>query len=164
MGQTELHFSDLHARASDLRLAVVAGRYNPRVADSLLEGALGALRELGLSEGQVEIFRVPGAFELPLLAKELAQIGSFDAIVCLGAVIRGDTSHFDYVCEGVTQGLMQAMLQTQVPMAFGVLTTEDEAQALARSGRNEHNKGREAALTAVEMALLQQRIRHGKPA
>jgi len=162
MGRTELHPAELDARG--LRLAVIASRYNPRVADGLLEGALGALREAGLAEGEIEVFRVPGAFELPLLAKELAQAGKFDAIVCLGVVIRGDTSHFDYVCEGVTQGLVQAMLQTQVPMAFGVLTTDNEDQALARSGRNEHNKGKEAALTAVEMALLRRRIRHGEPA
>jgi len=159
MGKTELSLKDLDARG--LRVAVVAARYNPKVADGLLKGALVALQELGLSETEVEIYRVPGAFELPLLAQEIAKTGKIDAIVCLGVVIRGDTSHFDYVCEGVTQGLMQAMLKAGIPMAFGVLTTDNEAQALARSAADGHNKGREAALTAVEMALLKKRIQNG---
>ncbi|MFO1464801.1 MAG: 6,7-dimethyl-8-ribityllumazine synthase [bacterium] len=159
MGKTELQWKDLNARG--LRIAVVAARYNPRVADGLLKGALLALHELGLSESELDVYRVPGAFELPLLAQQIAKTGKCDAVVCLGVVIRGDTSHFDYVCEGVTQGTMRAMLQTEVPMAFGVLTTDNEAQALARSGEDGHNKGREAALTAVEMALLKKRVRNG---
>ena len=159
MGKTELDPKKLEARG--LRIAVVAARYNPKVADGLLKGALIALNEMGLSENEIEIYRVPGAFELPLLAQQIAKTGKVDAVVCLGVVIRGDTSHFDYVCEGVTQGLMQAALASQIPMAFGVLTTDNEAQALARSGEDLHNKGREAALTAVEMALLKKRVSHG---
>ncbi len=159
MGKTELSLKDLNAKG--LRVAVVAARYNPKVADGLLKGALLALQELGLAENEIEIYRVPGAFELPLLAQEIAKIGKADAVVCLGVVIRGDTSHFDYVCEGVTQGLMQAMLKAELPMAFGVLTTDNETQALARSAEDGHNKGREAALTAVEMALLKKRVRNG---
>lgn len=159
MGKTELSLKDLNA--SGLRVAVVASRYNPKVADGLLKGALLALQELGLAETEVEIYRVPGAFELPLLAQQIAETGKIDAVVCLGVVIRGDTSHFDYVCEGVTQGLMQASLKANVPMAFGVLTTDTEAQALARSADDQHNKGREAALTAVEMALLGKKVRRG---
>ena len=159
MGKTELSLKDL--KAQGLRIAVLASRYNPKVADGLLQGAMRSLQEMGLSETEIEIFRVPGAFELPILAQQLAQTGNFDALVCLGVVIRGDTAHFEYVCEGVTQGLMEAMLKTGLPMAFGVLTTDNEAQALARSGADEHNKGREAALTAVEMALLGKKVRRG---
>lgn len=159
MGKTELNPKQLDARG--LRVAVVAARYNPKVADGLLKGSLLALNGMGLSENEVDIFRVPGAFELPLMAKLLAKTGNIDAIVCLGVVIRGDTSHFDYVCEGVTQGLMRATLETQIPMAFGVLTTDNESQALARAGDDDHNKGREAALTAVEMALLKKQVLHG---
>ncbi|MCC6274036.1 MAG: 6,7-dimethyl-8-ribityllumazine synthase [Deltaproteobacteria bacterium] len=159
MGKTELNPKQLDA--CGLRMAVVAARYNPKVADGLLKGALMALQEMGLPETEIDIYRVPGAFELPLLAQQLAKTGKADAVVCLGVVIRGDTSHFDYVCEGVTQGLMRATLETQIPMAFGVLTTDNEAQALARAGDDDHNKGREAALTAVEMALLKKRIHHG---
>ena len=159
MGKTELNPKQRDARG--LRVAVLAARYNPKVADGLLKGALLALNDMGLSENEVETFRVPGAFELPLMAKQLAKTGNIDAIVCLGVVIRGDTSHFDYVCEGVTQGLMRATLETQIPMAFGVLTTDNESQALARAGDDDHNKGREAALTAVEMALLKKQVLHG---
>ena len=159
MGKTELDPNKLDARG--LRIAVIAARYNPKVADGLLKGALIALNEMGLSENEIEIFRVPGAFELPFLAQQIAKTGKVDAVVCLGVVIRGDTSHFDYVCEGVTQGLMRASLKLRIPMAFGVLTTDNEAQALARAGDDLHNKGREAALTAVEMALLKKRVSHG---
>ena len=159
MGKTELNPKSLDGRG--LRIAVVAARYNPKVADGLLKGSLLALQGIGIPEQEIEIFRVPGAFELPLLAKQIAKTGNFDAVVCLGVVIRGDTSHFDYVCEGVTQGLMRATLETEIPMAFGVLTTDNEAQALARSVDDEHNKGREAALTAVEMALLKKKVQHG---
>lgn len=159
MGKTELNPKSLDGRG--LRVAVVAARYNPKVADGLLQGSLLALQGIGIPEQEIEIYRVPGAFELPLLAKQIAKTGKFDAVVCLGVVIRGDTSHFDYVCEGVTQGLMRATLETEIPMAFGVLTTDNEAQALARSSDDEHNKGREASLTAVEMALLKKKVQNG---
>ena len=152
MGKTEKSISDLSARG--LKIAILVSRYNPRIGDGLLKGALRELKNLGLEEPEIAVQRVPGAFELPLVAKRLADSGKVDAVLCLGAVIRGETSHYDYVCMGVTQGLQQAMLLTGVPMAFGVLTTDNEAQALARCGEDEHNKGGEAARAAVEMVRL----------
>ncbi len=152
MGKTEHPQKKLDARG--LRLAILVARYNPKVCEGLLRGALRELAGLGLPEHEVAVWRVPGAFELPLLARGLALKGKVDALVCLGAVIRGETGHYDFVCQGVTDGLMQAMLHTGVPMGFGILTTENENQAIARSGEDEHNKGAEAARTAVEMARL----------
>jgi 6,7-dimethyl-8-ribityllumazine synthase len=152
MGQTNLNPRELNAKG--LRIGVIAARYNPQICDGLLEGASRELQRLGLAKSEWVLIRVPGAFELPYLAKEMAKTHQYDALVCLGAVVRGETSHFDYVCAGVTQGLMQAMLDSGIPMAFGVLTTDNEAQALARAGKDEHNKGVEAVRTAVEMALL----------
>ncbi len=152
MGKTQIQTGQLNAR--ELRIAIVVSRYNPRVCEGLLEGALEQLQKMGLSPEKIPVFQVPGCFELPFLAKELARSKKYDALICLGAVIRGETSHYDYVCMGVTEGLMMAMLDTQIPMAFGVLTTDNESQALARAGKDEHNKGVEAARTAVEMALL----------
>lgn len=156
MGTTQSSTESLSAQ--NLRVAVLVSRYNPKIGEGLLAGALAQWAELGGDASQLSVFRVPGAFELPFFAKQLAQTGDYDALLCLGAVIRGETTHYDYVCQGATQGLMQAMLETGVPMAFGVLTTENEAQALARSSDNEHNKGREAARTAVEMALKKKAI------
>lgn len=138
--------------AAGLKIVIISSRYNPQVCDGLLSGALTELERLGLPKEKISVHEVPGAFELPLMAKWLAEKGECDALICLGAVIRGDTSHFDYVCEGATQGLQQAMLETGIPMAFGVLTTDTLQQALARARNNEHNKGLEAARTAVEMA------------
>lgn len=157
MGRTEISITDLNARG--LKIAVLAARYNPKIMDGLLRGALAELQRLGLSENEVAVWRVPGAFELPLVAAQVARAGKLDAVVCLGAVVRGDTSHFDYVCQGATQGLQEAMLQTGVPMAFGVLTVDTEAQALARSGEDEHNKGAEAVRAAVETACLLKKAR-----
>jgi 6,7-dimethyl-8-ribityllumazine synthase len=150
MGKSGNSQGDLSA--AGLKIAIIASRYNPQVCDGLLSGALGELERLGLPKEKIPVHRVPGAFELPLLAKLLAEQGGVDALICLGAVIRGDTAHFEYVCEGATQGLQRAMLETGVPMAFGLLTTDTSEQALARAGNNEHNKGLEAAQTAVEMA------------
>ena len=144
--------------AAGLRIGVIASRYNPKVCDGLLSGALQELNRLGLAKEKVLIHRVPGAFELPLMAKLLAQHGDVDAVICLGAVIRGDTAHFDYVCSGATQGLQLAMLETGIPMAFGLLTTDTKEQALARAANDEHNKGLEAAQTAVEMAQRRRKI------
>jgi len=152
MGKTDLSNQELIAKG--LRIAVVAARYNPKICDGLLKGALKELIRMGLHEEEIAAFRVPGAFEIPYLAKKLALSKKFDAIVCLGVVIRGETSHFDYVCSGVTEGIMQAMLETATPMAFGILTTDNEAQALSRASDDAHNKGLEAARTAVEMVQL----------
>ena len=130
------------------RVAVVAARFNAGVVDALLSGA-----EQTLARHQVRanVFRVPGAFELPFAARRLAASGRYEAVIALGAVIRGGTPHFDYVCAESARGLMQAGLDADLPVVFGVLTCDDQAQALARAGGEEGNKGHEAALAALEM-------------
>jgi 6,7-dimethyl-8-ribityllumazine synthase len=140
--------------ASGMRLAIIAGRFNGHVTAPLLDGALATLADLGLDRDDVAVYWVPGAFEIPVLAKRLALTGTLDAVVCLGAVIRGDTAHFEYVAGPCASGVAQAALDTGVPIAFGVLTTNDERQALDRAGGPEGNKGAEAATTAVEMVTL----------
>jgi 6,7-dimethyl-8-ribityllumazine synthase len=140
--------------ASGMRLAVVVGRFNAHVSRPLLDGALAALTELGLPADAVPVHWVPGAFEIPLVAKRLAASGQVDAVICLGAVIRGETAHFEYVAGPCALGVAQAALDTGIPVVFGVLTTNDEEQALARAGGREGNKGEEAAKTAVEMVSL----------
>lgn len=156
MGSTQNNTQNLNA--AGLKLAVLAARYNPAIMDGLLNGAFEELKKLGLKQEEITLYRVPGAFELPYLAKKLAKTGKWDGLICLGTVIQGETKHFDYVCEGVTQGIMQAMLDCLTPIAFGILTTDNEAQAIARSSNNEHNKGSEAARTVVEMIHLSQAI------
>ena len=148
--------------AADLRVAVVVSRYNIDVSRRLLKGALDALEEHGAEDP--EVVWVPGAVEIPLAALTLAESGSVDAIVALGCVINGETAHFQYVCEQVSAGVQHVNLDTGVPCAFGVLTTLDREQALARSGPK-NNKGAEAAETAVEMANLIRRLgeREGDP-
>jgi 6,7-dimethyl-8-ribityllumazine synthase len=141
--------------ASDLRVAVVASRYNLDVSKRLLRGALQALEECGAPDP--EVVWVPGAVEIPLAALTLAESGSVDAVVALGCVINGETAHFQYVCDQCAAGLMQVNLDTGVPCSFGVLTTFDRDQAMARSGPK-NNKGAEAAETAVEMANLIRRL------
>ena len=140
--------------AAGMRLAVVAGRFNENVTKPLLAGALAALEEHGLDPADVRVAWVPGAFEIPLVAKRLAASGEVDAVICVGAVIRGGTPHFDYVAGECAAGVTRAALDTGVPVAFGVLTTDDLDQAMERAGGSEGNKGREAALTAVEMVDL----------
>ena len=144
--------------ATGMRLAVVAGRFNGHVTEPLVAGALGTLAELGIAPDEVPVHWVPGAFEMPLVAKRLAASGTVDAVVCLGAVIRGDTAHFDYVAGPCANGIAQASLDTGVPIAFGVLTTDDEQQACDRAGGIAGNKGEEAARTAVEMVALLRRL------
>lgn len=138
---------------SALRVAVVVAQFHEEITSRLLDGARDALVDYRVPEDQIEVRWVPGAFELPLMCKQLAESGRVDAIVALGCVIRGETPHFEYVAGEAARGLMDAMLSTGVPMAFGVLTTEDTAQAEARAG-GESNKGYDAAQTAVEMAKL----------
>jgi 6,7-dimethyl-8-ribityllumazine synthase len=140
--------------ASGMRLAVVAGQFNGDVTKLLLDGALSELADHGLEPDRVPVVWVPGAFEIPVAAKRLAESGEHDAVVCLGAVIRGDTPHFEYVAGECAAGISRVALDTGVPIAFGVLTTEDLDQALARAGGVEGNKGAEAAATAVEMVDL----------
>ncbi len=137
--------------ATGLRFAIAVARFNAQVTGPLLEGCLGELRARGADEG-IDAFEVPGCFELPLTAKVLAESGRYDAVICIGAVIRGDTPHFEYVSSATAAGVQQAALETGVPVIFGVLTTDNEAQALARVGGAAGHKGREAALTAIEIA------------
>ena len=140
--------------ASDMRLAIVAGRFNDHVTAPLLDGALATLDAHGLDPATVPVYWVPGAFEIPLLAKRLACSGTVDAVITLGAVIQGDTAHFEYVAGPCAAGIAQAALDTGVPIAFGVLTTHDTQQALDRAGGPDGNKGAEAATTALEMVAL----------
>jgi 6,7-dimethyl-8-ribityllumazine synthase len=140
--------------ASDLRFAIVVAEFNGSITERLLEGARECLAKHGVPDGSVTERRVPGAFELPLAAQALARSGSYDAIVALGCVVRGDTPHFEYVSEAATYGLQRVALDTGTPVAFGVLTTDDFAQAEARAGGEHGNKGFDAAQTAIETALL----------
>ena len=142
--------------ATGMRFAIVAGRFNDHVTKPLLEGAIDALAALGLDE--VPVHWVPGGFEIPLLAQRLARTGSFDSVICLGAVIRGDTPHFDYVAGECAAGVARVSLDTGVPCIFGVLTTDSLDQAMARAGGSEGNKGAEAAHTAVEMVDLLRKL------
>jgi 6,7-dimethyl-8-ribityllumazine synthase len=138
--------------ARGLRVALVVSRFNHLISVRLLDGARETLVEHGLDASDMELFWVPGAFEIPLAARRLARSGRFDAIVALGSVIRGGTPHFDYVCRGVTDGVREVMRESDIPVGFGVLTTDDIDQALARAGGSAGNKGGEVALAAIEMA------------
>ncbi len=140
--------------AAGLRVALVVARFNHLISSRLIDGARDALLTHGGRPEDLELHWVPGAFEIPQAARRLAESGRFDAIVTLGSVIRGGTPHFDYVCRGVTDGVREVMRSTNVPVGFGVLTTDDIDQALARAGGSEGNKGGEVALAAVEMARL----------
>jgi 6,7-dimethyl-8-ribityllumazine synthase len=142
------------ADASRLRIAVVVARFNATVTDRLRDGAVAALREAGAPDSAIEIFSVPGAFELPQAARAAAETGRFDAVVCLGCLIRGETPHFEYIASAAAHGITAAAGETGVPMAFGVLTTNTMEQAMARAGDGPDNKGREAAAAAIEMAAL----------
>lgn len=142
----------------DARFAIVWSRFNRPIVSKLLDGARHCLAERGVSDEAVYIAEVPGAWELSYAARQLALSGRFDAIIALGAVIRGGTPHFDYVCDSATQGLLRVMLDTGIPVVFGVLTTDDEQQALERAGGSRGNKGRDAALTAIEMVLFDRRL------
>jgi 6,7-dimethyl-8-ribityllumazine synthase len=148
-------------RAAGFRFAIVVSRFNERITGSLLEAARAALREAGVADADVEELCVPGAFELPQAARCAAETGKFDAVICLGCVIRGATPHFEYISAATAQGVMSAAGDTGVPMAFGVLTTDTEAQADERAGAGPDNKGREAAAAAIEMAVLFRRM--GRP-
>lgn len=139
------------AWGNDLNIAVVAGRFNRFIVDQLVSGAEDALARHGISDTQTVLAWVPGAFELPLLANQLAASGKYDAVIALGAVIRGGTPHFDFVAGECARGLMRVSLDHDIPVAFGVLTTDSVEQALERAGTGEGNKGFDAAMTAMEM-------------
>ena len=144
--------------AKGLRFAIVASRFNEFITSKLLEGALDMLRRHGAAENAVDVVWVPGAFEIPLAAKKLASCGKYDAAICVGAVIRGATSHYDYVCSEVSKGVAQAALATGVPVIFSVVTTENIEQAVERAGTKAGNKGADGAMVAMEMANLLKKI------
>ena len=137
-----------------LRIGIVAGRFNELIVSRLVGGALDALKRHGVSEEKVDLAWVPGAFEIPLIAKKMAESGRYDAVITLGAVIRGATPHFDYVCSECAKGVASLSLSTGIPVIFGVLTTDTIEQAIERAGTKAGNKGWEAAAAAIEMANL----------
>ena len=141
-------------RAEGLQFAIVASRWNDLIVSRLVGGAQEALRRLGANEDHIVTVRVPGSFEIPLVAKKLATSGKYDAIICVGAIIRGETPHYDYLAADVTKGISAVALETGVPVAYGVITADTVEQALDRAGVKAGNKGFEAAMTAIEMANL----------
>ena len=147
-----VHEGRLNAEA--FRFAIVASRWNELISARLVEGALDGLKRLGAKEANVNIYRVPGAFEIPLLAMRLGQSRRFDAIICLGTIIRGQTPHFDYIASEVTRGISHAGLTTGLPVVFGIVTADTVDQAIDRAGVKLGNKGFEAAMTAVELVNL----------
>ena len=140
--------------AEAFRFAIVASRWNELISARLVEGALDSLKRLGAKDANVNVYRVPGAFEIPLLALRLAQSRKFDAIICLGTIIRGQTPHFDYIAAEVAHGISQAALTTGIPVVFGIVTADTVDQAIDRAGVKLGNKGFEAAMTAVELVNL----------
>jgi 6,7-dimethyl-8-ribityllumazine synthase len=150
-----------HLDVKGLRFAIVVARFNSFITERLLAGALDALRRNGCAEEAIDIVKVPGSWEMPLAAREAAKSGRCDAVICLGAVIRGDTPHFDYVAGEAAKGLAQVGMETGVPVSFGVLTCNTLEQAIDRAGAKSGNKGFDAAMTAIEMADLLRRLRGG---
>ena len=140
--------------AKGLKFGILVSRFNSFICERLLEGSLDALLRHGAADGDIEVARVPGAFEIPLAARKMAGTGRYDAIICLGAVIRGSTPHFDYVASEVSKGVAHVSLDSGVPVAFGVLTTDSIEQAIERAGTKAGNKGFDAAVTAIETANL----------
>jgi len=140
--------------AKGLRFAIVASRFNDFICGRLIEGAIDALKRSGADEEDISIVRVPGAFEIPLAAKKIAKSGNVDAIICLGAVIRGATPHFEYVSSEVSKGIALVTLETEIPVAFGIITSDTIEQAIERAGTKSGNKGWDAAISAIEMANL----------
>lgn len=137
-----------------LRIAIVVARFNRSVTESLLDGALECLREHGVADDAVDVLRVPGAFEITVAAEHCAASGRYAALICLGAVVRGETPHFEFISREVSRGVNDVACRHRIPVAFGVLTTDNMEQALARAGEGHGNKGYEAAITALEMAAL----------
>lgn len=140
--------------AEGFRFAIIVSRFNDFISSRLVEGAMDALKRHGASEEQISVVKVPGAFEIPIVAKKLAGSDSFDALICLGAVIRGGTPHFDYVAAEVSKGIANVSLESKVPVTFGVLTTDNLEQAIERAGSKSGNKGYEAAVAAMELVNL----------
>ncbi|MBW2056886.1 MAG: 6,7-dimethyl-8-ribityllumazine synthase [Deltaproteobacteria bacterium] len=143
-----------HLGAKGLRFGIVVSRYNGFITDRLLEGALDGLTRNGAKEEDINIWKVPGSFEIPLAAKKMAGTGRYDAIICLGAVLRGSTPHYNYIATEVTKGIAAVSLQSEVPISFGVITADTLEQAIERAGSKMGNKGYEAAVSAIEMTNL----------
>ena len=150
--QPKVHQGQLNANG--FRFAIVAARWNDFLTARLTEGAVDALERLGADENSIEIFKVPGSFELPLATQKVAETGRFDAIICLGTVIRGETAHFEYVSGEATKGIAQVGMKTGIPVLFGIITTDTLEQAINRAGVKAGNKGFEAAMSAVELVNL----------
>lgn len=144
--------------SQDKKFAIVAGRFNEFIVSKLIGGALDAFKRHGVEEENIDLAWVPGAFEIPLIAKKLAKSGKYAGVVCLGTVIRGATSHYDYVCGEVSKGIANVSLDTEVPVIFGIVTTENIEQAIERAGTKAGNKGFDAAMAAIEMANLLENI------
>ncbi len=140
--------------ADNIKIGIVAARFNEFIVSKLLSGALDCLKRHDVDDNNIDVAWVPGAFEIPLIAQKMAKSQKYDAIICLGAVIRGSTSHYDYVCNEVSKGVAQTALNTGVPVLFGVLTTENIEQAIERAGTKSGNKGFDCALSALEMVSL----------
>ncbi len=145
--------------ADGLKFGIVVARFNEFITSKLLGGALDTIRRHGGNEDEVDVAWVPGAFEIPIAAKAMAESGKYDAVICLGAVIRGSTTHYDYVCNEVSKGVAQIGMSTGIPAAFGVITTENIEQAIERAGTKAGNKGNDAAMAAMEMANLLRNIK-----
>jgi 6,7-dimethyl-8-ribityllumazine synthase len=148
--------------AQGLRFAIVVSRFNDFICEHLLSGALDVLIRNGAADGDIEVFKVPGAFEIPQVAKKVVLSKKFDAVICLGAVIRGATPHFEYIAAEVSKGVAMVGLEGEVPVAFGVLTTDNLEQAIERAGTKSGNKGWDAALSAIEMANLYREMKTKK--
>ena len=142
----------------DLKIGIVVARFNAFITSRLLDGALDTLHRHETADADIDVAWVPGAFEIPVVAKKMAECGKYDAVICLGAVIRGSTTHYDYVCNEVSKGVAQVGMQTGVPTIFGVLTTENIEQAIERAGTKAGNKGSDCAMAAMEMASLLKKI------
>src|SRR5262245_49733696 len=140
------------------RFAIIAAKFNSEIVDALLAGALDGFSRHGVAADRIDVVRVPGAFEIPLVAHTLADSGKYAAVVCLGAVIKGDTDHYEYVCRAATDGISQAAIGCGIPVMFGVLTCTTEEQALDRAGGKEGNKGFDCAVAAIEMANLMKKL------
>lgn len=149
-------------QAKGKKFGIIASRFNDFITGKLVEGALDALTRSGAADKDISILKVPGAFEIPLAAQKMAKTGSYDAIICLGAVIRGATTHYDYVCAEVSKGIASVSLEADIPVMFGILTTETIEQAIERSGTKAGNKGFDVALGAIEMANLSDSLAKGK--
>jgi 6,7-dimethyl-8-ribityllumazine synthase len=158
--QPQIHQGRLNAEG--FRFALIASRWNDFITSRLTEGALDALERLGANEKSVELYKVPGSFEIPLLALKLASSQKYDAVICLGTIIRGQTPHFEYIAGEVTKGIAQAGMQTGVPVVYGIVTADTLEQAIDRAGVKLGNKGFEAAMSAVELVNLYKAVASGK--